>query len=209
MQTGPSASGDEAASPDYEAAVGYLRDLESGLRYWYQAAEIKAQVALAIDGALLALLGGALLGNREDVAGTVALFGPETWVFLAGMTVGFALSIACALRCLVARGLHRKQVEEMFARYRVDPAQAATYAPEVTAFFLYLAALRPEPFTQRMWTVDPPFVLRALAGDRVRFATNVLHKHQWVNAAFMCTGVGLGLFLCLGVSYLVRVVLAG
>jgi hypothetical protein len=206
MQTG--SSGEEAASPDYEAAVGYLRDLESGLRYWYQAAEIKAQVVLAIDGALLALLSGSLLGSRDDVARTVAVFGPETWVLLAGMTVAFALSIVCAVRCLVARGLRRKWVEEAFGRYRVDPTQAATYAPEVTSFFLYLAALRSEPFTERMWTVDPPFVLRALASDRVRFATNVLHKHQWVNAAFICTALGLGFFLGLGVSYLVRVVLA-
>jgi hypothetical protein len=209
MQTGSSASGDETASPDLATALAYLRDLEGGLRYWYQAAEIKAQVVLAIDGALLALLSGALLGNRDDVARNVAVFGPETWVFLAGMTVGFALSIACALRCLVARGLRRKWVIEAFGRYRVDPTQAATYAPEVTAFFLYLAALQPEPFTQRMWTVDPPFVLRALASDRVRSAGNVLHKHQWVNAAFVCTGVGLGCVLGLGVSYLTRVVLAG
>jgi hypothetical protein len=96
MQTGPSASGDEAASPDYEAAVGYLRDLESGLRYWYQAAEIKAQVALAIDGALLALLGGALLGNREDVAGTVALFGPETTLLYRSSGGGQVLPLELA-----------------------------------------------------------------------------------------------------------------
>jgi hypothetical protein len=68
-------SGDEASSPDYGSAVEYLRDLESGLRYWYQAAEIKAQVVLAISGALVAVLGGSLLGNRDDVARTVAVLG--------------------------------------------------------------------------------------------------------------------------------------
>jgi hypothetical protein len=56
MRTGSPASGDEAPSPDYRAAVEYLRDLESGLRYWYQAAEIKAQVILAINGAFVAFL---------------------------------------------------------------------------------------------------------------------------------------------------------
>jgi hypothetical protein len=205
MPTG--SPGEEAAAPDYGTAVAYLRDLESGLRYWYQAAEIKAQVALAINGALLAVLGGSLLGNRDDVARTVAVFGPETWVLLAGMTLGVALSIACAVICLVARGLRRKGVEELLARYRVDPGQAATYTPEVTGFFLYLAALQPGAFTERMGAVDPLFVLRALASNPVLFARNILRKHRWVNRAFVCTGAGLGCFLGLGVSYLVRVLL--
>jgi hypothetical protein len=208
MQTDSSANGGDAASPDYGTAVAYLRDLEGGLRYWYQAAEIKAQVVLAIDGALVAILSGSLLGNRDGVARTVAVFGPETWVFLVGMTAAFALSIACAVICLVARGLQRKRVWEEFARYEVDPSEAATYAPEVTAFFLYLAALESAAFTERMRTVDPPFVLRALSSNPVRFARNIVRKHRWVNRAFVLTGVGLGFFLCLGVSYLVRVVIA-
>jgi hypothetical protein len=206
MQSGSSGGGQEAASLDYQAAVGYLRDLEAGLRYWYQAAEIKAQVVLAIDGALVVLLSGSLLGNRDEVARTVAVFGPETWVFLAGMTTAFALSIACAVICLVARGLRRKGVEEALARWQVDPSDAATYVPEATAFFLYLAALQPAPFAERMRSVDPAFVLRALSSNPVLFARNVVRKHRWVNRAFVCTGVGLGFFLCLGVSYLARVV---
>jgi hypothetical protein len=206
MQSGSSAGGEDAASLDYQAVVGYLRDLEAGLRYWYQAAEIKAQVVLAIDGALVALLSGSLLGNRNDVAGTVAVFGPETWVLLAGITVAFALSITCAVICLVARGLRRKGVEEALARWQVDPSDAATYAPEATAFFLYLTALQPAPLAERMRSVDPAFVLQALSSNPVLFARNVVRKHRWVNRAFVCTGVALGFFLCLGVSYLARVV---
>jgi hypothetical protein len=209
MQTGSSANGGDASPPDYGTAVAYLQELEGGLRYWYQAAEIKAQVVLAINGALVALLSGSLLGNRDDVARTVTVFGPETWVFLVGMTTAFALSIACAVICLVARGLQRKRVGEEFDRYGVDPSDAATYAPEVTAFFFYLAALESAPFTERMRTVDQAFVLRALSSNPVRFARNILRKHRWVNRAFVLTGVGLGFFLCLGVSYLIRVVLAG
>jgi hypothetical protein len=206
METGSTASGEDPSSPDYGAALDYLRHLEEGLRYWYQAAEIKAQVVLAINGALVAFLGGSLLGNRGDVAQTVAVFGPETWLFLAGLTVAFALSITCAVFCLIARGLRRQRVRAEFAHWEVDPTDAATYVPEVTGFFLYLAALEPAPFTERMGTVDPPFVLRALSSNRIRFARNILHKHRWVNRAFICTGIGLGFFLCLGISYLVRVV---
>jgi hypothetical protein len=208
MPTASPAPGDKASSPDYRVAVEYLRHLESGLRFWYQAADIKAQVVLAINGALVALVGGSLLGNRDDVARTVAVFGPETWVFLVGMTAAFALSIACAVICLVARGLRGRGVREEFADYRVDPSDAKTYVPEVTGFFLQLASLQPKPFTERMRTVDPSFVLQALSSNRIRFATNILHKHRWVNGAFICTGVGLGFLLCLGVSYLIRVVAA-
>lgn len=209
MEIGSSASGEEASSPDYESAVEYLRDLEGGLRYWYQAAEIKAQVVVAINGALVALLGGSLLGNREDVAQTVTVFGPETWAFLAGITLAFALSIYCAVACLVARGLQQERVRETFDRYGVDPTRAETYQPEVTAFFLHLAALQHQPFRDRMLAVDQRFVVEALASSPVLFSTYVLRKHRWVNRAFISTGVGLGFFLCLGVSYLVRLVLAG
>jgi hypothetical protein len=200
--------GDKASPPDYGPAVEYLRDLEAGLRYWYQAAEIKAQVAVAINGALAAILGGSLLGNRDDVARTIAVFGPETWVFLAGMTLAIALSIYCAVACLVARSLQQQRVQEAFIRHGVEPSQGATYHPEVTAFFLHLAALQHEPFRDRMLEVDQRFVLEALASSPVHFSKNVLRKHQWVNRAFVSTGVGLGFFLCLGVSYLVRVVVA-
>ena len=208
MSTGSSASGDKASSPDYGLALEYLRDLESGLRYWYQAADTKAQVVLAIDGVILAVLGGSVLTNRADVVGTVTVFGPETWVFLAGMAAAFALSVICAVACLVARSLHRKRVREAFAHYRVDPARGETYQPEVTAFFLHLAALQTEPFTERMRRVDQRFVLRALASSPVYFSKNVLKKHRWVNRAFILTGVGLGFFLCLGVSYLLRLLAA-
>jgi hypothetical protein len=108
------------------------------------------------------------------------------------MTVALALSITCAVICLVARGLRGRRVQEEFARYGVDPSDARTYAPEVTGFFLQLASLQPEPFTKRMQTVDSSFVLQALSSNRIRFAGNVLRKHKWVNGAFICTAVGLG-----------------
>jgi hypothetical protein len=163
-----------------------------GLRYWYQAAEIKAQVVLAISGALVAVLGGSLLGNRDDVAATVAVFGPETWVFLAGMTAAFALSILCAVFCLVARGLRSRRVREEFTHLGVDPTDAATYVPEVTGFFLHLAALEPAAFTERMRTVDPPFVLQALSSNRIRFARNILRKHRWATGRSSAPGSGSG-----------------
>jgi Family of unknown function (DUF5706) len=124
------------------------------------------------------------------------------------MTVAFALSIACAVMCLIARGLRRKRVPQEFARWRVRPTDARTYAPQATAFFLHLAALQTKPFKQRMFEVDQRFVLEALASSPVLFSKYVLRKHRWVNWAFIFTGIGLGFFLCLGASYLVRVVRA-
>jgi hypothetical protein len=208
MKTGSSARGDDASSPDYGTAVEYLRDLESRLRYWYQAAETKAQVVLAINGAFLAFLGGSLLTNQDDVTRTVTAFGPETWVFLAGMAASFTLSIYCAVACLVTQTLRRNYAQQTFAERGVDPSQADTYAPEVTTFFMYLARLQAEPFTKRMQTVDPEFVFQALASTPVYFSRFVLRKHLWVDRAFIATGVTLGFFVCLGLSYVVRVVVA-
>jgi hypothetical protein len=208
MKAGSSAGGDDASSPNYETAVEYLRDMESGLRYWYQAAETKAQVVLAINGAFLALLGGLLLTKREDLARTVAVFGPETWVFLVGMAASIAGSIYCAVACLVTRTRRRNLVKTTFTTRGVDPAKASTYVPEVTTFFVYLAALQVKPFAERMRTIDSKFVFEALASTPVYFSRFVVRKHRWVDRAFILTGVTLGFFLCLGMSYLVRVVVA-
>jgi hypothetical protein len=188
-----------------EAGAEYLRKLEESLRYWYSAAETKAQVVLTLNGVFLAFLTGSVLTSGDKAAKTVTVFGPETWAFVAGLAAGIAGAIFCAIRCLVARGCRSKDINKTFAQYEVDPEQGDTYIPEVSVFFAYLAQLRPEHFVKQMRAIGPQFVVQALATDNILWSKSILAKHRWVNLAFSLTGIALGFFLCVGVSYLIRV----
>jgi hypothetical protein len=205
-----SPTADEPPSPSKspETSVAYLRELEESLRYWYSAAETKAQVVLTLNGIFLAFLTGSMLTNRDKVTPTVAIFGPETWVFLAGMAAGLAGSILCAVACLMARGVWPRKVRKDLRDYRVDPDLADTYKPEVTVFFSHLAQLQPKHFVEQMRAIGPQFVVQALASDHIGWSKYILTKHRLVNGAFILTGIALGFFLCVGVSYLIRVGLA-
>jgi hypothetical protein len=208
MSTGSLAANDQP--PGSEAAgAKYLRELEESLRYWYSAAETKAQVVLTLNGVFLAFLSGSLLTNRERLKPTVGVFGPETWGLLAGMAAALVGSIVCAVACLMARGVWPWEVNKDLAAYEVRPDRPETYRPEVTVFFAHLAELRPEPFVKQMTKeVGPEFVVRALASDHILWSKYIRTKHRWVNGAFILTGMTLGFFVGVGVSYLIRVAFA-
>jgi hypothetical protein len=192
-----------------DTALDYVRGIETSLRYWYQEAETKAQVALTINAAFLAFLTGSILASPDQLSKTIEVFGPETWVFLVGMAVGLSLSIACAVVCLAARGVwSARAVNDDLTRYQVDPAKPETYAPEIAASFVLLARLDPDRFAEWVPTVDRPAVVRALATDLIRWSKNIAEKHKEVNISFLWTAVTLGFFLSTGVSYVIRISLA-
>jgi hypothetical protein len=193
---------------DEQAMREYLRDLGTDLRYWYRAAETKAQLVLTVNGLFITFLTASALARRADVAQTTAAFGVETWVFLAGMSACLALAILSAVRCLASRGVGRRKLQRRLSDYAVDPDKADTYAPELTVFFHFLSALKATPFTERLRTADQDFIVQALASDIIDFAPYIVAKHRWVNRAFILTGMTLGFFLCTGISYLIRVHLA-
>ena len=124
------------------------------------------------------------------------------------MAAGVAGAIFCAIWCLMARGCRSKEIDKTFADYAVDPDRGDTYRPEITVFFANLARLRPEHFVEQMRAIGPQFVVQALATDHIDWSRKILDKHRLVNAAFSLTGVALGFFLCVGVSYLIRMALA-
>ncbi len=194
--------------PDQQASIEYLRGVGADLRYWYQSAEVKAQLVLTVNGIFLTFLTTSVLANGNAVAQETAAFGAETWVFLAGMSLCLALAILSAVMCLASRGLGRKKFRELLERHGLDPEKAETYAPELTAFFYPLSALKANYLAERMLTADQDFIVRALASTITSFSPYILAKHRWVNRAFILTGLTLGFFLCTGISYLLRVHMA-
>lgn len=81
-----------------------LRDLREHLGYWYSSAEAKAQLVLTVNGLFVTFLTAAALGTRADVVQATAVFGPETWAFLALMALCLALAILSAVICVASRG---------------------------------------------------------------------------------------------------------
>jgi hypothetical protein len=208
--SGPDGPASAETSPrSYDVAVEHLRSLQDSLRYWYQTADTKAQVVLTINGLFLTVLAGSILTRRDDVARTVTVFGPETWVLLAGTAAGFVASIFCAVMCLAPRGVQPQRERRDFDRYGVEPNQVDTYKPEVTVFFALVAQLQPEQFAKRMRSIDKQFVVNALASDTVVWSREILHKHRWVERAFIFTAITLGFFMCVAASYVIRISLAG
>jgi hypothetical protein len=186
----------------------YLRDLGADLRYWYQSAETKAQLVLTVNGLFVTFLTAAVLAGRPEAERATAVFGPETWAFLAGLSLCLGLAIMSAVTCLASRGTGRRKLRRLLSHYAVDPDKAETYAPELTVFFHFLTALKAAPFTERLRGADQDFIVQALASDIIDFAPYVAAKHRWVNRAFILTGMTLGFFLATGISYLIRVHLA-
>jgi|GEM_PF-1652643 len=191
-----------------QAAVDYLRGVAADLRYWYRSAEGKAQLVLTVNGLFLTFLTTSVLASRSEITQTTAVFGAETWVFLAGMSLCLALSILSAVTCLASRGLGRAEFRALLEHHRLDPDRPETYSPELTSFFYPLTALKASQLAERMLTADHDFIVRALASEIVAFSPHILAKHRWVNRAFILTGLTLGFFLCTGVSYLLRTHLA-
>ena len=136
------------------------------------------------------------------------IFGAETWTFMAGMSIGSVGSITCAVVCLMARGVQAKRTQELLNRYRVDPNRADTYVPEVATFFADLAELRPDLYADLMLSINPPFIVCALASTHIEWSKAIRRKHRWVNRAFILIGFALGFFICVSVSYLTRASLA-
>jgi hypothetical protein len=178
----------------------YLRDLRADLGYWYGSAEAKAQLVLTVNGLFVTFLTASALGTRADVAQATAVFGPETWAFLALMASCLALAILSAVMCVASRGVSRSRLRRSLTRYAVDPDNADIYVPELAVFFGHLSSLKAGPLVERLRTGDQDFIIQAMASEIIALAPDVVVKHRWVNRAFILTGLTLGFFLCTGIS---------
>src|SRR5450755_962234 len=103
----------EQQFPDQQATLEHLRGVGADLRYWYQSAETKAQLVLTVNGIFLTFLTASVLASRDEAAQATAVFGPETWAFLAAMSLCLALAILSAVTCVASRGLGRKKFREL------------------------------------------------------------------------------------------------
>jgi hypothetical protein len=180
-----------------DPATGYVRRVYASTRDWYAVAETKAQLLLTINGIFITILFGTLFGRAGGARVPHGDAGPETWTLLA---VSVA-ALACAAGCLWS--LHGDSDRE-FARLKVDPADPASYRPEVLWYFGHLARLQPAAAAEQLRTADEQFEAEALSHNVVDLSAKVLRKHRWVNAGWAFTALALIALIAAGTSLFIR-----
>jgi hypothetical protein len=192
------AQGQEQVS---EANVEYLRRMYAGTRGWYTAAETKAQLLLAINGAFVTLLFGTLFSRPSDVQAVTVHFGVDTWAFIGMSVTALVGAIVCAALSLWS--LHGRAVKDL-ARLGVNPGDPDSYRAEALWYFGHVARLQPDAVTERLLKADWSFEAQALSYHAIDLARRVLRKHRWVNAGWILTAAALIALAAASTSFFIR-----
>jgi hypothetical protein len=187
-------------------AVEYARRLYDDVRDWYDNADSKAQVVLAIDGAFMAFLTGAIFAKPGDLREIVGSFSVWTWSLLALMTLCLMASVSSAIYCLWSRIYSAGQLQELVEAAQRAKGDSDQYAPKWMWFFQMVANLEEKRFHTTLEAVDGPFETEAMAAQIQILSRNVRTKHRAVNAGFVLAAMTLVLFFLAGLSYLARIV---
>ncbi len=166
---------------------------------WYNSAESKAQILLAIDGTFLAFLTGSIFTEPDTIKSTVASFGWETWFLLGLMSLFLVCSIISALLCLWSRIDLKLPTNK-----KVDTSKMPSYESDAMWFFQKIACLSEDSFLSGILKLDKNVMIQVLAKESLELSENVSKKHFWVDLGFIFIVLTLILFLSAGISYLIR-----
>jgi len=190
--------------PTDSLGVIYLRSVYADVFEWYKIADVKSQLVLTLDGALITVATGLVLASPGQLAAQEKRFGWETWMFLAISSLALTMSVVCAVKCLYSRLDNAGQ--RTLRRHKVDPENEATYVPAIAYWFGAIAKLNRQTAVNYLKTAPrmSEFEIEALANEIVAFSHNVLDKHRWANRAWLLTSVSLIALFAMAASYLVR-----
>ena len=191
--------------PTDALGVTYLRSVYTNVFEWYKIADVKGQLILTLDGALITVATGFVLAGPGQLLAQERRFGLETWILLIASSLALTLSVACAVRCLYSR-LGAASLRAIARLHGVDPKDEATYVPATAYWFGMIAVLNPRQAVNFLRTAPrtPEFEIDALANEIVALSSNVLAKHRWANRAWLLTAGSLIALFGMGASYLVR-----
>ena len=108
----PTVNAAERRLQDQKATLEYLRGVGEDLRYWYRAAEAKAQLVLTFNGLFLTFLTASVLAGHGQVSLTTAAFGAET------QTSGSALCETWRF-CTALLIFHREEVSRYGTQQKI------------------------------------------------------------------------------------------
>lgn len=185
-----------------ENSVEYAHRLYDDVRRWYDNADAKAQVVLAIDGAFMTFLTGAIFEKPGDLKEIVDSFSDWTWPLLALMTLCLMASVMSAILCLWSRTYSASKLEEFVSTAQRERRDSAQYAPKVMWFFQMVASLDESRLLTTLEAVTGSFEIEAMGSQIKILSTNVRTKHCYVNAGFVLAATTLILFFLAGLSYL-------
>ena len=183
-------------------SVAYARRLYDDIRRWYDNADSKAQVVLAIDGAFLAFLTGSMFAKPTDLRAVVGSFSDWTWPLLLLMTLCLMGSLMSAIWCLWSRTWSKSELMKYVGDAQEEKPDADDYAPKVMWFFQMITVLDKDRFRTTLDAVNDPFELEAMASQIPILSKHVRSKHRYVNYGFALAALTVILFFFAALSYL-------
>ncbi len=189
--------------PEQESeALKYTKAVYAHVEHWYETADRKAQIVLALDGALLSFMTSQAFSKAEELRIIIDCGTAITATLLAIMATLLAASILSAIACLHPR-LHsaRGATEEILQVEKEKSSTDEHVPPRLGWFFGHLAQLNQERVAHHLQAVDDAFATEALAHEAAKFSRNVYQKHQWADRAFVFAGSSLLFLLLATASY--------
>ena len=184
----------------------YINAVYAHVEHWYENADRKAQIVLALDGAFLSFITSQAFTKADDLQNITMCFGPETTLLLTLMALSLAASILSAITCMHPR-LHAEQGKtESMLKDEIGKRDTAKPIPaRLSWFFGYIAQLDQERVARQLQKVDDSFAAEALAHEAAKFSRNVLQKHRWADRAFLFASSSLIFLLLATASYWWRI----
>lgn len=188
--------------------IEYTRRLYQNVLDWYQNADAKAQVVLAIDGGLVAFISSTVFTKPEDIKAVIFALTGGTWALLICMVISLAVSMGASIYCLWARIYPEQKLKEFIDRAvekaKVSGADDRYYPPTMSCFFQFIERLEKEKFRETLRSADAEFEIKALASQIHILSGNVRKKHFAVNIGFMFAAAALAFFFISAASYALK-----
>ena len=185
----------------------FAREVHGQVLEWYRVADRKAEMALTVLGALIALLAGASFGNPAEVEVRTSSFGWDTWVFISVSAGAAFLATTFAALCLRSR-LGTAAIRNAIERAAVDRTTSDGISNPISDdarvgyWFGTLAVIDEGRAERLLRSGDAEFEISALASESVVLSRNVLSKHRWVNRSWTMLAASIATLLATAVSYL-------
>jgi len=149
---------------DLTSAVNYPNLLFANVVDWYKSADLKAQVILTLDGALVAFLTTSIFKGPSEVSLLIQRFTTRTWLLLLAMCLCLVGSIISALMCLWSRIFLGVKRDSVLGREKKRiTAGVKRYPPSVALFFKTISWLDHDKFQEQLLTTDAHRYIRMLS----------------------------------------------
>ena len=195
---------------NHSEKIEYSRHLYQNVLDWYDNADSKAQVVLAIDGGLVAFISSTTFSKPDDIKLIINAATPVTFWLLAAMVISLMVSMGAAIYCLWARIYSAKKlkkiIDKAISKAQVSEFGNAPYPPSISCFFQFIERLDKDKFRETLNSINPNFEIKALANQIHILSKNVRKKHFAVNIGFVFSLTALVLFFLSSISYVFTLV---